>query len=163
LSTFCSACPAALGERSLSPLESSDDRNKNGGKKDDENWCRRCKHKHLWKDCFLNPQNQNNKLKSMADKAKETHHHSVELIDVDEEPTVGFNKGASAPKKENKTDTNNGKFNNKKKRKALSNITNHNHHLDCFTIQDLEKSQDRMIPIRVPTSSRTYHLAGYPR
>jgi hypothetical protein len=134
----------------------------------EEGQCGRCRHKHLWKDCFFNPHNPKNKLTQIANAAKGNnnknnnrgeHNHHVDSSE-DTSNNVGF-----VINDENQNDTINGKQQTSRKSMPLSTITNTiSHHIDCFAISSLDEQQisGPMIPTSDITKGQSKSLFGNP-
>ena len=120
-----------------------DPKDKSKGK-DTSGKCRRCSHDHLWKDCFYNPKNPNNKLQQFANKGKSNKGnnkdagHSHVMAEV-----PNNNTGFELPGKENATTTK-----GKPKRHMLSTLTEstNTHHIDCLSLHHLEQHLDHSMP-----------------
>ena len=122
-----------------------------------EERCRRCAHNHLWKDCFYNPANPKNKLKSLADKSKDMHQHAMQP-NADQELPGGFSKENAQPAP-SKAEA--GEFSPRTNRTVLSDITNTRHALDCFSIQDLESNPDHTIPTSSASKEANIGSSGW--
>jgi len=101
--------------------------------------CRRCKHGHLWKDCFYNPRNPNNKLTELSQKSKssdkESHSHTMQT-----EPGNHTNATGFITQEKETTSSNKSKCSERHRVSILTDITN-THHIDCFSMHDLKSSQ----------------------